>query len=343
MCPLLFLPLILGWPLLLAAGLGFLTAWILARRWPTGWCLLVGLGVAGLGQWSASWVVPVQVVAVPVFALTLVAGLVLAQVWIDRRIQAAGFDRYRVMQGGLLALGAGLVGARLHYLAEFGLEGRSFLAALVRFDEGGMVVYGAFLAAVPVVWWWSWRSGWSRRRIGDLVFPPLLVALAIGRLGCLANGCCYGQPTNLPWGVQPDQPIAFDLGIPAQAKGGHDAFLVRHARAIGRPAEAGVTRHPVAGYEAMVVLLLLLLLVTWERRAPAPGRILAVGLIGYGLWRVGAERLRADNLPVLAGLTPSALISLGLAGLGAALLRRPPSPLAAGRPSPMVQDGTGLP
>jgi phosphatidylglycerol:prolipoprotein diacylglycerol transferase len=25
---------------------------------------------------------------------------------------------------------------------------------------------------------------------------------AIGRFGCFLNGCCYGTPTNLPWGVR---------------------------------------------------------------------------------------------------------------------------------------------
>ncbi len=29
-----------------------------------------------------------------------------------------------------------------------------------------------------------------------------MIAYAIGRIGCLLNGCCYGAPTNMPWGMR---------------------------------------------------------------------------------------------------------------------------------------------
>lgn len=45
---------------------------------------------------------------------------------------------------------------------------------------------------------------WSlhvRGRTGDSFVVPIALAVAIGRLGCLGFGCCYGQPTNQDWGV----------------------------------------------------------------------------------------------------------------------------------------------
>ena len=39
------------------------------------------------------------------------------------------------------------------------------------------------------------------QRTGDSFAVPIAVAIAIGRLGCLAAGCCYGLPTDLPWGI----------------------------------------------------------------------------------------------------------------------------------------------
>jgi phosphatidylglycerol:prolipoprotein diacylglycerol transferase len=40
-----------------------------------------------------------------------------------------------------------------------------------------------------------------RIKTGDTFALPLACALAVGRLGCFFNGCCYGVSTEVPWGV----------------------------------------------------------------------------------------------------------------------------------------------
>ena len=42
--------------------------------------------------------------------------------------------------------------------------------------------------------------------------PGLLIGLALGRLGCFLNGCCFGSPCELPWAVRfpPDSPPWLD-------------------------------------------------------------------------------------------------------------------------------------
>ncbi len=37
--------------------------------------------------------------------------------------------------------------------------------------------------------------------MGDLIAPSLMLGLAIGRIGCLLNGCCYGGRCEDPWGI----------------------------------------------------------------------------------------------------------------------------------------------
>jgi phosphatidylglycerol:prolipoprotein diacylglycerol transferase len=40
-----------------------------------------------------------------------------------------------------------------------------------------------------------------RVKTGDSFALPMASAMAVGRWGCFFNGCCYGKPTSLPWGV----------------------------------------------------------------------------------------------------------------------------------------------
>jgi phosphatidylglycerol:prolipoprotein diacylglycerol transferase len=40
-----------------------------------------------------------------------------------------------------------------------------------------------------------------RTKTGDSFAVPVAAAVGVGRLACFHAGCCYGTPTDLPWGV----------------------------------------------------------------------------------------------------------------------------------------------
>ena len=46
----------------------------------------------------------------------------------------------------------------------------------------------------------KWRLG-IRTKTGDHFAVPVAVGIGVGRFGCFFGGCCYGQVTDLPWGV----------------------------------------------------------------------------------------------------------------------------------------------
>jgi phosphatidylglycerol:prolipoprotein diacylglycerol transferase len=78
--------------------------------------------------------------------------------------------------------------------------------------EGGLVWYGAFLGALAAVFiffrvkklpGWLWA---------DIAIPYVALGQAIGRVGCFMAGCCYGRPTDLPWGVTFTQSEIAPLG-----------------------------------------------------------------------------------------------------------------------------------
>jgi phosphatidylglycerol:prolipoprotein diacylglycerol transferase len=65
----------------------------------------------------------------------------------------------------------------------------------------GFVFYGGFVGALLAGWVAARRMKLSFPRLADYFGVALPIGHAIGRLGCLAAGCCYGRPTDLPWGI----------------------------------------------------------------------------------------------------------------------------------------------
>jgi phosphatidylglycerol:prolipoprotein diacylglycerol transferase len=73
----------------------------------------------------------------------------------------------------------------------------------------GLAVYGAVLGALLAVFIYCWVKKISFWLLGDVIAPGAILGQAIGRIGCLMNGCCYGLPTSLPWGVVYTNPSSY--------------------------------------------------------------------------------------------------------------------------------------
>ena len=68
--------------------------------------------------------------------------------------------------------------------------------------NGGLSFHGAFVGAISVIAYFCWSRKISFFSLADIIVPGALAGYAIGRIGCLFNGCCYGHECNLPWAVQ---------------------------------------------------------------------------------------------------------------------------------------------
>ncbi len=108
-----------------------------------------------------------------------------------------------------------------------------------------------------------------RVKTGDAFALPLALALAVGRWGCFFNGCCYGTPTELPWGVD------FGDGLP---------------------------RHPTQVYESLFHLMMAGVLIVLTVRNLIPGNRLKFYLIAYCIFRFATEYIRPEP-PYALGLT----------------------------------------
>ncbi len=114
-----------------------------------------------------------------------------------------------------------IVGARAFYVTEYWSADywpvcekdgwMALLAAVVNVSKGGLVIYGGFFGGVAGLLAFFWKYRVPLLATADLVAPSLMLGLAIGRIGCLLNGCCYGGPCELPWA------LSFPAGSPVYA------------------------------------------------------------------------------------------------------------------------------
>ena len=235
------------------------------------------------------------------------------------RGRALGFDADTILALGMEVFLWGLVGARLFYVIEYHDQffppGRSLLASLrevLNVAGGGLVVFGSLPTAALAAWRFARRRGLPILALADCIAPGLLLGLAIGRVGCFLNGCCYGGPCDLPWAVRfpPDSPPWID-----QAARG---LLPPPDAAGGRPWSLAV--HPAQLYAAIDAALLAALAVAFTPLARRTGAVFALVLTLHPISRLLLEAIRIDEPPALGTpLSISQLVSIVLLALAAAL------------------------
>jgi phosphatidylglycerol:prolipoprotein diacylglycerol transferase len=124
-------------------------------------------------------------------------------VWRGRRV---GVDPELIFTLSFWAFVPGIIGARAFYVIEYwsGFQKATVgdtLLAMVNVTEGGLVVYGSVIGgALGLVGFFA-KYKMPPLATLDLITPSFLLGLAIGRIGCLLNGCCFGGPCDLPWAV----------------------------------------------------------------------------------------------------------------------------------------------
>jgi phosphatidylglycerol:prolipoprotein diacylglycerol transferase len=202
---------------------------------------------------------------------------------------------------------SGIIGARAAYVAA---DLRHFVTApwtALRVDQGGLIYYGGFAgAAVAVILFARLR----RERLwplADFVVTSLPLAHAIGRIGCLLNGCCYGRVSQGPLAVRypPDSAPWWE-----QVETG----------LISRFSPSSLPVLPVQLYEAAWNLLLYSVLLCVFRRRQADGVVTGIYLLGYAAGRFLLEPLRGDARMRWLGLSVAQLVSLALLAGGGLLL-----------------------
>lgn len=199
--------------------------------------------------------------------------LSLAMFWSVRRFRLYRVDDDEARRVIGWAFFAMLLGARgFEYIWNFEAY-RANPSLLLNLQHGGLSEVGAFTGAFVAALLLCWRNPrLPFQRLCDVVAPPAIFTMALGRWGCFFNGCC--------------------VGIPAM-----------HRFAVHFPYDpASVFRHPTQLYYSVLSALILLVLLTVERlilrggRFPKGSVLTPLGLILYSLMRLTVDGLRAEGL-----------------------------------------------
>jgi prolipoprotein diacylglyceryl transferase len=242
------------------------------------------------------------------YALCILAGIVVAIWWGERRWVQRGGTKGTILDIAVWAVPFGIIGGRLYhvitdYQRYFG-EGRDPLEAL-NILNGGLGIWGAIALGGVGAWIACRRRGIPLPAVADAIAPGIVTAQAIGRLGNYFNQELYGAPTDLPWGLEIYQRVDPDNPLVQDPLGGV---------AISDVPIAVV--HPTFLYELLWNLGVALLVVWADRRFRlGHGRAFALYVAGYTAGRFWIELMRTDEATHILGLRvntwTSALVFVG--------------------------------
>jgi phosphatidylglycerol---prolipoprotein diacylglyceryl transferase len=221
-----------------------------------------------------------------------------------REARRRGLDEDRFVNVILITLVCSVLGARILYVIEHLAEFRSEWGSVFALWQGGLTLYGGIVAGTFAGLTAARRFGLPRWVVADALAPSLALGTAFGRVGCFLNGCCYGHPTNVPWGVKYPQ-SSF-------------AYL-----------EFGDTPvHPSQLYNAGYGLLLFTILWLARKRVRTPGTLFWSFVVAFGLGRIPIDLTRAYEADAVllrvgpAPVTESQLTSAALALFAALMIVR---------------------
>jgi len=186
-----------------------------------------------------------------------------------------------------------VIGARVFYILNYPYGYFENPQNILRIWQGGLVLYGGFLFAFAVGFFFIRRHHLPFWKIANMSAPSIALGISIGRIGCFLNGCCYGKPWN--------KGLVFSLDSPA---------------GMAFPNQPLIPTQLISSVDMLAIFFILTIL---RRYKWFNNRSFLWLLILYSSHRFIIEFLRADSLRILLNLTFSQLLSI-IIGVSAAVL-----------------------
>jgi prolipoprotein diacylglyceryltransferase len=133
------------------------------------------------------------------FGVMLFVAFVLCSWLVGRRAEKEGVKKEYMQDLIVYLFIGGLLGARISYLVmqENVRNLWDLIVQLPRIWDGGIILYGSLIGGFfgYLVFYFVAlrRAGISTAKVADILAPAIVLGIALGRVGCFCNGCCYGQ------------------------------------------------------------------------------------------------------------------------------------------------------
>lgn len=209
------------------------------------------------------------------YGLMVSLGFLLAILIVYFEFKRKGLDPSSALDIGLAAMIAGILGSKLlfvirnwNYYSEYPIN------ILLDFGQGFIFYGGLILGAVAVILV-SYFKKISIGTVADICAPAIPLGNAIGRIGCLLRGCCFGKVCDYPWAIHLE----------------------------------GALRHPTQIYHFLHNFLIFVFLWFIRKKIKVEGNLLLIYLILYSIARFITEFFR-ENPIFTFGLTGSQVFSI---------------------------------
>ncbi len=213
------------------------------------------------------------------YGLLIAAGYSIGTIIIIQEAGRSGLNREAIFDMLIIQLIVGIMGSRLLFMLEYTPEKLTF-SDFFAFEQGGLTFYGSVISSFIFDLLYLKARGIPFWQAMDCVGFGIPAGIALARLGCFFNGCCYGVACNYPWAVH------FEHAGPG-------------------------LQHPTQLYESFAALVIIVLLHYLRKFRRNHGEIFLACMAFYGFFRFFIEFLRAENPEVVFGLKLSQLIGIG--------------------------------
>ena len=221
-----------------------------------------------------------------------------------REAKRLALDEDALVSVILITLVASVLGARMLYVMEHLEDFRRQWSSVFALWQGGLTLYGGVVGGTVAGLAAARRLRLPMWVVADALTPSLALGTMFGRVGCFLNGCCYGRPTTLPWGVvfPPESFAALEYGRAAV--------------------------HPSQLYNAAAGLAMFAVAWAVRKRVRVPGTLFWGFIAAFSLVRIPIDMTRAyEPGAVLATIgsvpfTESQFTSLALALFAALMILR---------------------
>lgn len=198
----------------------------------------------------------------------------------------------------------GLGGAKLLFLYQQATLS-DFIAEPSRYLSSGFTFLGGLIGSIILMWIVTQMKRVNFLTVTDAAAPALVLAYAVGRIGCLLVGDDYGIPTSLPWAM------SFPDGSPPTV----------------------LKVHPTQIYDTLSMAAVFVVLWKIRKKNFPTGWMTAVVFIILGVQRFLMEFLRSTSPSFIPGFSQAQLISVVLVLIGVLMLykiyQRPGKPREA--------------